>query len=452
MKKNGFAPSRLNRGVEKMYLIMKLTILLLLSGLMQVSATVYSQSTRFTFNVKEKQVADVLKEIEETSNFRFFYQREQVDVERLVTVRAKAATVENILDELFRDKGIAYRVLEDNLILLTPGKLKPAGESSVQQRQVTGKVTDKSGSPLPGVTIAIKGTSQGTITNADGSFLLNNLSPNATIIFSFVGMKSQEVYLEGRSTLNIVMVEEAIGLDEVVAIGYGSVKKKDLTSSITTVNAKDFNVGTHTNIMQMLQGKVPGLHITKDGNPTGATAIILRGPSTLRTGAAQEPLYVVDGVPGGIISSLDDVVSIDILRDASATAIYGSKAANGVIIVTTKRGEENNSKISYNGYVGFETISNKIDMMSPDEYRSFLSKNNMSVSPEDEDNVNTYWMDEVTRMGISHNNNFSIGGGTNKTTYFSSLTYKEIQGVIKETGVNSLSLLANVKQKAINDR
>ena len=144
---------------------------------------------------------------------------------------------------------------------------------------------------------------------------------------------------------------------------------------------------------------------------------------------------------------MDDVVSMDVLRDASAASIYGSRAANGVIIVTTKRGEENTSKISYNAYVGIETISNKIDMMSADEYRAFLTKNNLSLAPEDEDNASTNWMDEVTRLGVSHNNNISIGGGTNKTTYFASATYKEVAGIIKETGVKNLSMMANVSRK-----
>jgi|WetSurMetagenome_2_1015567.scaffolds.fasta_scaffold05283_2 TonB-dependent starch-binding outer membrane protein SusC len=324
---------------------------------------------------------------------------------------------------------------------------QPSGNQ--QQKSVTGKITDKSGQALPGVSVIVKGTTIGVITDINGNYSLSNVSTDAVFQFSFVGMKTQEVKVENQNIINIVMEETATGLDEVVVIGYGNTKKKDLTSSVTTVGAKEFNQGVHTDIMELIQGKVPGLNITKDGNPSGATAVILRGQSTLRTGEAQEPLYVVDGIPGGIFQ-LDDVVSIDVLRDASASAIYGSRAANGVIIVTTKRGDSNNSRVSYNSYVGIETIANKIDMMSASQYRSFISANGLVL--EDEDNVDTDWLKKCTRTGISMNHNISLGGGNNKTTYFGSATYKQVDGIIKETGVNTLSLMLSVQQKAINDK
>ena len=425
---------------------MKLTITLLLLAVLTATAGLsYSQTTRINLKMKDATLVDVFREIERTSEFGFFFKNEELDLSKKISIDLKDATIDEVLKKVLID-NYSYQILDKNIVITREETKSPAQP----QKEVSGRVTDNSGLGLPGVSVAVKGTTNGTITDSEGKYTLKNLSANSTLQFSFVGMKTQEIKTGTQSKLNIVLQEDAVNIEEVVAIGYGATKKKDLTSSITTVSAKDFNVGAHTNIMQLLQGKVPGLNITKDGNPSGATSVMLRGPSTLRTGAAQEPLYVVDGVPGGIISSMDDVVSMDILRDASATAIYGSRAANGVIIVTTKRGEENNSKISYNAYFGVESISNKIDMMSGDEYRAFLTKN--KLTPDGDDNVNTNWLNEVTRIGLSHNNNISIGGGTNKTTYFASATYKEVEGIIKETGVKTLSMMANVQQKALNDR
>lgn len=440
---------------KKIWRIMKLTGLFLLVSFMAISAGTYSQNTRFSFELEKCTLHDLFLYIEQNSEYRFAYNKSDLDDTRQISVKFENESVEQILKKVLDSEKLSVSIRNEYVIITDRGNLngRPVMTDTGQAaRTVSGKVIASSGVSIPGATVIIKGTDAGTVTDTDGKYILKNVPANAVLVFSFVGMTRQEIAVEGKTTINVTLLDETIGIEEVVAIGYGSIKKKDLTSSVTTVTSKDFNVGTHTNVMQVLQGKVPGLNITKDGNPTGATAVMLRGPSTLRVGEAQQPLYVVDGVPGGILGSLDDIVSIDVLRDASATAIYGSKAANGVIIITTKRGEAGNTKISYNGYVGIETISNKIDMMSADEYRSFLSENNLSVSPEDEDNAKTDWMDEVTRVGISHNNNLSIGGGTDKTTYFSSLTYKKVEGIIKETGVNTVSLMANVKQKAINDR
>jgi len=318
------------------------------------------------------------------------------------------------------------------------------------QQNIRGVVSDVRGEPIPGANVIEKGTSNGVVTDLNGNFSIQLRGANSMLTVSYIGYVTRE--LAPQPDMRIVLQEDALNLDEVVVVGYGSVRKKDLTSSITTVNSKDLNMGAYVSIMQAIQGKVPGLSISKDGNPNGGTSILMRGPSTLRTGGAQQPITVVDGVPGGMLSSMDDVVSIDILRDASATAIYGARAANGVIIISTKRGEENASKIAYSAYAGFETISNKIDMMSASEYRKFLQDNGKVLPPVNEDNLDRDWQNEVTRVGISHNNYVSISGGNSKATYFASGAYKSIDGIIRETGRNTMSFMANIQQKAINDR
>ena len=247
------------RKVKKWFLTMKLIMLLILAGLMQISAKVYSQTTKFNFRAVNKQVAEVLKEIEETSDFRFFYIREQVDVERKVTVRANGASVEQILEELFAGQGVSYKVLKDNLVLLGPNEnIKDIESVSSQQISVSGKVTDSSNQPLPGVTVIVKGTTIGTVTNDEGKYSIPQVSDNSSLQFSFIGMKTQEVAIAGENVINITMTEEAIGLDEVVAIGYGTQKKNDLTGAISTVEQDRFNKGIVISPEQLLQGKYQG--------------------------------------------------------------------------------------------------------------------------------------------------------------------------------------------------
>ena len=315
---------------------------------------------------------------------------------------------------------------------------------------VSGVVIDADNHALPGVNVIIKGSAIGTITGVDGAYSLQAPDEDAVIVFSFLGFVTQEIVVGSQRIINVVLIEDASELDEMVVVGYGTSRRRDLTSSVSHIGARDFNVGAHVSVMQAIQGKVPGLSISRDGNPNGNMSVLLRGASTLRTGDAQQPLYVIDGIPGGMLSSLDDVVSIDVLRDASAAAIYGARAANGVIIVTTRRGEENSSKISYSGYVGLEVISNKIEMMSASEYRNFLSSH--GLQPVDDDNVDRDWQSELTRVGITHNNHLAVSGGSSRTTYFASAAYKSIDGIILETGRNTMSFMANVQQKAIQER
>jgi TonB-linked SusC/RagA family outer membrane protein len=449
-KKDSKQKHRPCTGLKKALNIMKLTTLLLFIGFIQVSAISYSQATRLNLKFEKEALENVFNKIEGSSEFSIFYKNELIKNSGKITGEFKNALIFEILDQLLKPENLAYSV-KDRLIIIVPKEGDYKELNSQQQKSVTGNVTDKTGAPLAGVSVTQKGTSTGAITDVNGRFFFPNIPPDATLQFSFIGMKTQEIKVENQGIVLVILEQELLSLDEVVVVGYGITRKKDLTSSVTTINSKEFNQGAQTNVMQLIQGKVPGLNITKDGNPSGSTAIILRGQSTLRTGEAQEPLYVVDGIPGGIFQ-LDDIVSIDILRDASAAAIYGSRAANGVIVVTTKRGEEGNSKISYNAYTGIETISNKIDMMSADQYRSFISENKMVLDPGDDDGVSTDWLKECTRTGVSMNHNISMGGGNGKATYFGSATYKKVDGIIKETGVNTLSLNLDVQQKAINDK
>ena len=312
------------------------------------------------------------------------------------------------------------------------------------QNKVTGVVTDKSGMPLIGVNVVEKGTTNGNITDVDGKYSID-VQNGKTLVFSFIGFTPQEVKVTQR-VINVVMSEDTQTLDEVVVVGYGSMQRKDVTSSITTVKSEDLNIGVYSNPAQLLQGKVPGLTITQSSDPNATPSITLRGASTIREGAA----HVIDGVPGMSLSlvSPDDIESIDVLRDASATAIYGSKAANGVIIVTTKRGKAGRAQVSYNGYVAIDKIMKNYDMMNADQLRSYAATGENTTLPNDL-GYDTNWADEVERVGFSHNHNVSISGGNEHTVYNASINFMDQQGTIRGTDMDRLIGRAFVVAKLV---
>ena len=323
------------------------------------------------------------------------------------------------------------------------------------QLTVTGRVQSKSGEPLIGVNVVEKGTTNGTVTDLDGNYSLRT-EKGKTLVFSYIGFLTQENVVKG-AKINVTLLEDTETLDEVVVIGYGSMQRKDVTSSITSVKAEDLNVGVVTSPAQMLQGKVPGLTVANTSDPNGSASISLRGASSLRAGEAMEPYYVIDGVPGASLSLIapDDIESIDVLRDASATAIYGSKAANGVIIVTTKKGKKDgHTSVSYSGYVAWDKTMNSLDMMTADQLLDFASKNNIDLSPYYDVNnpANTNWQDEVLRTGFSHNHNVSINGGNEKTSYSASINFMDRQGVVRGTSMDRLNARSFVQAKALNNR
>lgn len=324
------------------------------------------------------------------------------------------------------------------------------------QLTVTGRVQSKSGEPLIGVNVIEKGTTNGTVTDLDGNFSLRT-EKGKTLVFSYIGFVAQENVVKG-TRMNVTLLEDTETLDEVVVIGYGSMQRKDVTSSITSVKAEDMNVGVITTPAQMLQGKVPGLTIANTSDPNGSASISLRGASSLRTGEAMEPYYVVDGVPGVSISLVapEDIESIDVLRDASATAIYGSKAANGVIIITTKKGKKDGrTSVSYSGYMAWDRTLKTLDMMTADELLSYAKTNNITQLNDyyNVDNpANTNWQDEVLRTGFSHNHNVSINGGNEKTNYSASLNFQDREGVVRGTNMDRLNARTFVQTKALNNR
>ena len=315
------------------------------------------------------------------------------------------------------------------------------------QNKVSGTVLDATGEPLIGVSVLEAGTSNGVVTDFNGNFTLT-VKQGAQLTFSYVGYTSQT--LAARNGMKVTLQEDNTVLNEVVVVGYGTMRRKDVTSSITTVKAEDLNRGVFTDPGQMLQGKVPGLVISSTADPNGGATITLRGASTLRSGA-MSPYYVIDGIPGVDPSTVapDDIESIDVLRDATATAIYGSKAANGVIIITTKKGAEEKTNVSYNGYVAIDNILKKYDVASAADLRDYATKNGVALK---DGGASTNWQDEVLRTAISHNHNVSISGGNGRTSYMVSGNLMKRQGVIKETGMDRFNVRSLISTKLLKDR
>ena len=415
-------------GHRKTFQIMRVSLFLILISTLQVIAGAsYSQSTRLSLNMKNSTVKDVLGQIEEQSEFYFLYNNQLINVDRKVNLEVQNEKIETVLSKLF-DDGSVNILIRDRHIILTPAN---GDASQQQQKSVSGKVTDSTGGGLPGVSIVIKGTSIGTITDVDGKFNLSNIQSGSTLVFSFVGMKPMEVVFKGQSNLNVALEEETIGLDEVVAIGYGSVKKGSVTSSIASVKSENFVKGAVKDAAQLIQGKVAGLTISlPSGDPTKGAVIMLRGNASLL--GTSDPLVLVDGVPGSLESvAPEDIESVDVLKDGSASAIYGTRGTNGVIIITTKSsGNEMVPTIEYSGYLSNSSVSRKLDFMNADQLREKWNQGYKFNGANLQDfGSNTDWLGEITRNALSHVHNIIFRGGSKNTNLTASLNYKNNQGV-----------------------
>ncbi len=345
------------------------------------------------------------------------------------------------------------------------------------QTTVTGKVTaSDNGDALPGVSVLVKGTSAGTVTSVNGDYSVS-VPANATLVFSFIGYVKQEVQVGNRSVVNVQLATDAKTLDEVVVVGYGTQKRGDVTGSIASVGEADFNRGVVVSPQQLIQGRAAGVNITpSSGRPGGASTIRIRGGTSISAG--NEPLYVVDGVPlqlsnanrqsniGGSggqlmifnqepvnpLNSINpaDIESIEILKDASATAIYGSRGANGVVIITTKKGKQGTVTTSYDTYVGLSKVAKTLEVLNADQYRQFMRDNNITNFTDR--GANTDWQKEIFRTALSHNHNVSISGGTESTQYRASVGYVSQEGIIISSGIDNYTGRVNVNHKALNDR
>lgn len=320
-----------------------------------------------------------------------------------------------------------------------------------QDKQVSGKIKDASGTGMPGVSIAVKGTQRGSNTDVDGNYKIT-APENATLVYSFVGYKGQEVAVGGRSVIDVTLAEDNQVLNEVVVVGYGSQKRKEISGTVSSVSAKEFNAGVIANPLSAIQGKVAGLTINQTGSdPNAAPTVRLRGIGSLAAGS--DPLYVIDGVPGVPIQNIDvnDIASIDVLRDASSAAIYGARASNGVILVTTKRGKSGKASVDYNAFAGFDVVAKApAYYTNADDYRADAKTLGFTL-PNDQ-GANTDWFKTITQRAMIQSHNIGFSGGTENFSYRASVGYLNQQGLIKTSGLERLSARINVDQVAMNGK
>lgn len=434
---------------------MKPAILALFISLLLAPAIVKSQATTFNIKSKNQKIVDVLKEIEQTSKFRFFYVREQVNVELPATTNIQNASIQELLDDLFARQNISYQVIDDYLILLSPGKTAFENvDKTLDRKFVRGFVTDENGNPVAGANVVVKGTSHGTITNSSGHYSISNISDNKTLIFSFIGMISQEVPASAGETINVTMVTDAIGIEEVLAVGYGVQRKSDVTGAVGMIEARNLTERPIFNALQGIKGKIAGVNVfSNSGSPSGSTRIIIRGINSIET--TSDPLYIVDGVAMENFQNMNpnDIERIEVLKDASSAAIYGARGANGVILVTTKRGIQNGKfVISYDGYVSVGHLRKKLDLLNSEEWLEVIKRGYENApkyqdySPEEIPHIDftdpnlfdqsgkplydTDWQEEATRTSISHNHQFNIQQGTAKSSVGAFLNYTDNQGIM----------------------
>ncbi|MEI6277537.1 MAG: TonB-dependent receptor [Prolixibacteraceae bacterium] len=465
MKKNYSDWGEFCHSLKKTLLIMRLVIVLLLVGFLQTYANdTYAQKTRISVSFTNTQLAKVLDQIENESEFFFLYNEKLIDANRRVSIDAKDERIDEILKALFYGTDVEYTITDRKIILA------PSNFSETQQftKKISGKVTDSSGATLPGVSVVVKGSTTGVITGNDGNFSLTIPSDAKILLFSFVGMKSQEVAIGNQTTINITLSEETIGLEEVVAIGYGTVKKSDLTGAIASVKMKDASKNANTNVMQALQGSVPGLNIGAVTTAGGDPSILIRGYKSLSAG--QTPLIVVDGIIfSGSISdiSTNDIERVDVLKDASSAAVYGSRSANGVIIITTKKGTSEKPVIEFNTFHGVQQMAHRVQMADGDKYvqkiLDYRAATGLQADPtkvvnylqplEVENYKNktyTNWYDLLTRTAPIDQYELSVSGKTNKTNYFLSGSYTDQAGVVIGDDFTRSTLRANFSNEINN--
>jgi TonB-linked SusC/RagA family outer membrane protein len=451
----GFIPLIWNKKCIK---IMRLTILFLFVGLMQVSASLYSQNTKFNLNFHNTRILEVLEAIENQSEFRFAYSPKYIDMGRKVDVDIKGKSIEQTLSVLLNGTEVNYSINDRHILLfLANEQANPAQ----QKGAVSGKVTDSSGATLPGVSVVIKGTTSGVITDMDGKFALSNVPENAIIQFSFVGMKTQEVAVGSKSIINVTLAEEAIGIEEVVAVGYGTQKKASLTGAISSVKADKIVTTKNESVSNMLSGKMAGVRIVQKTSEPGDynSAIQIRG-----FGA---PLIIIDGVPRENMNRLDpnEIESVSVLKDASA-AIYGVRSSNGVVLITTKKGEKGKMKLDYNGYYGVQTPIRMPKGLDPVQFMEIINENNImrgSVAPgtlvysqaeidaykNGEKKGTDWWNESIDSYAPQYQHSLSASGSSELIDYFVNLGNFNQQGIYKSGDLNyeRYNLRSNVSSK-----
>lgn len=414
---------------------------LLLASQMTISAQ------NVSFSTNKVTLKSAFEKIEKASKYKIAYNSSQLNANRSVTLSKKSDDVFGMLTQLLKETNCTYE-LEGNYIIIKP--LQKA-QTSGKKVKVRGVIKDETGEPIIGATVRVKGQSEGTVSDFDGNFSLDVTGDN-TLQISYIGYQTKEFVVGKQHHFSIVLEEDKKILNEVVVIGYGTQKKGDITSSVGSVKSEDFTAGAINDAGQLIQGKIAGLSVTNpSGNPVGGTEISLRGNTTI-LGASTNPLILIDGVPGDFNTvAPEDIESIDVLKDGSAAAIYGSRGTNGVVLITTKKSKGNNiNEVQYSGYLSLSTIAKKPDFCDADDYRQQIKDGLRDAAWDLGDNTN--WIDAITRTGLSHVHNISFKGGNAQTNYIFNVNYRNLQGIFKRSDKEEFQGRAEVNHSMFDDK
>lgn len=430
---------------NKFFMVMRLTLgLFLMSCISAFATNSYSQQAKVSLAMSNVKLKLVLTEIEKKSDYYFVYDNNRVDVERVVSIEARNKSIKEVLSRLFVGQSVKAVIVQNQIIL----------SRSQVKRTVVGKVYDNTGSTLPGVSVSILGKNKGTITDYDGKYSIE-AEKGDTLSFSFIGYSTKKVALKDETTLDISLQLETKGLDEIVVVGYGAQRKKDLTGSVVSVKTDDLESMNVPSVSDALQGRAAGVQIISSGKPGDDATIRIRGIGTINN---SDPLYVIDGVPtdGGLNQlNMADIASIQVLKDASATAIYGSRGANGVVIVSTKKGKAGRERIVFSHYTTLQQVANKIDVLNASEYASLhnemMQNAGRDLYPYFSDpealGQGTDWVNAMFRDAVAQNYSLSYSGGNKKTTYYVSANMFNQEGVVLGTGFDRYTVKLNVETK-----
>lgn len=443
---------------------MKVSLIVLFTITLSLQANdSYSQLTKVTLDMESATVAEVIDEIESTTEFTFIFKTEVVDLNQRVSLQFRKANIEEVLNELFSKSDTNFEILDRKIILTeSPPHNNDNGDRAEVdgpvQYQVSGTVVDSQGIPLGGANIIEKGTTNGAQADFDGNFSLSLSDQNATLVVSFIGFGTKEVAVNGQSQITIALEESAAGLSEVVVVGYGTQRKVDLTGSVVSVKTEELEELPVTRADQALQGRVPGVFVqSTDGSPNGGVNIRIRGSNSLSAG--NDPLIVIDGFQGGSLDNLNpnDIESIQVLKDASATAIYGSRGANGVILVTTKTGKVGKPVFTYNTFFSVHSVRRELDLLNAAQYAETVNANRTAFggSPVFSDtdiagfraSGGTDWQDEIFKTGYAQNHVLSISGANENVDYYVSGNVTDQDGIVLNSGYTRYSLRSNIKTR-----
>ena len=414
--------------------IVKLTALFILLACIQVSAKTYSQD-RITVNLQSADLKKALTVIERKSDYHFLYNESVIANKPKIDLNVKDAEITTVLDKILVANGINYRILNNNLVVLKADA--DDNKIEIPDIRVTGRVTGTGGIALGGVSITIKGANTGTTTDDGGNYSITVPGETAVLVFSYVGYGTQEMTVGNRTTINVSMIASANQLDQVVVVGYGTQRKIDVTGSVSQIRGEEISKQSSPNPISALQGKVAGVQITNSGAPGASPQIRIRGVGTVYGNA--NPLYVVDGVWYDDISFLNpaDIENMSILKDASSEAIYGIRAANGVVLITTRKGRNSKAVVNYNGYAGNQLVTNQVKMATGPEYAQMVNELDAigGTAPRyanPKSYGNTDWYHQILRNALTTNHQVSVSGGTDRSTYNFSLGYLLQDGIVEK--------------------